>query len=548
MPDLSLVLALVLGSTLAPTANKPGLQPTQGQPQPQATQGGSASPQLEPASSSKPKLEKQSDHPPVEVGHAHGAPTVPEQFPPAGPPRLLDSALFDGGFANIDRGVLLSFGAAGRRYEVWEVQKNVAMDHALVLAFDAAGQELWRTKFQWASGEAWGKPLASTVDVAGDFYFMYVTAVSSSRYKWRIVKVTRAGAVAWQKTLYTTTWGKEPTFMAPHPQGGVALLSACNGQVRDLYTARISGAGDLLWESKYDVAGENNFPNALAVAGDGSIYIVGDDDGGMRVRKYAADGAIRWTSDFAAPSQYAKPKGRHAFFAPDGDLVVAGSTYNGGGDDFVFVRRYARGSGDLRLNFTAKLGPQEGKLSDGGLRGVYATVGGDGAVYFAWDDTDQLDSQWWLRRVTIPLGPADSGLDGVHTLGKVGQAKLAEPLLLGGGQVSWTKTFSGDAAMNVERLVWFPNGAIGVLGRGKRKLGNDWRGETRVRAVSPTGGDFGQARFGSPGDFHNEPIASALGPEAILHVLGWQYWHGDGWNDEDVLRLRFQLKYQPPPN
>ena len=98
------------------------------------------------------------------MGPAAGA----EAYPVIGPPKLLSSEILDGGFNNIDEGVLVSFGAGGRRYEVWEVQKNVAMNHALVLAFDAAGQELWRTKFTWDATDTWWKPLGSTVDAAGD--------------------------------------------------------------------------------------------------------------------------------------------------------------------------------------------------------------------------------------------------------------------------------------------------------------------------------------------------------------------------------------------
>ncbi|MDC0675510.1 hypothetical protein [Nannocystis radixulma] len=450
---------------------------------------------------------------------------VAEDHPPPGPPQFLSSRMYDGGFNSIDKGVLMNFTPSGGRYEVWEVQKNVAMDHALILSLGPNGAEDWRVKFQWAANESWWEPLGSTLDAAGNFYFMYITNKSGSSYKWRIVKVSKTGTIAWQKTLYTTTWGKEPTFMAAHPDGGVVVLSSCNGQVRDLYTARISGGGDLLWEKKYDVDGLNNFPNALAVAADGGIYVVGDDDMGMHVRKYGADGSHRWTSNFLRKNQYERPKGRHAFLAPNGDLVVAGSARGGNDPDWLFVNRYAAVGGNLLKSFVSPLAADEGHLGDGGLRGVYALRGGDSAIYFAWDDDDKLDSQWWLRRVTFPLGSGG-----------------AEP------QVSWTRNFTGDKAMNVERLVWFPNGAIGVLGRGKRMIGNDYRSETRVRSVSMTGTDFGQAKYSSPGDFNNEPVASGIGREAILHVLGWQYWSGDGWNDENVMRLRFQLKYTPPPN
>jgi len=64
----------------------------------------------------------------------------------------------------------------------------------------------------------------------------------------------------------------------------------------------------------------------------------------------------------------------------------------------------------------------------------------------------------------------------------------------------------------------------------------------RPRAVTPAGVDLGMVKFSSGGDFNDEPLAFGLGPVATVHMLGWQGWSGDGWNDENVMRLRFQLR------
>lgn len=493
-------------------------------------------------SAAKPKPQAK----PESQAQAQPAAASPTAVLALGPPRLLDIEIRDGGYKNIDEGVLLSFTPQGRRYEVWEVQKNVAFDHALVLAYDPAGQELWRTRFKWEPGDAWGNALASTVDEAGDFYFMYITMGGGSSYKWRLVKVKQSGAIAWQKTLYTTSWGQEPTFMAAHPQGGIVILSAAHGQVRDLYTARVSSAGEVTWEKKFDVDGDNQFPGALVVAGDGSIYVVGDDKG-TRVRKYAANGLVKWTKDYPGATQYERPKGRHAYLDAAGDLVVVGSTYAGGNeDDWYFIAKYGP-DGDALLNFVQSVGPDV-KLTDHGLKGVYAVEGPDGAVYLAWDHDDALDSAWTLTRVQLPvraIGPDDAG-EGAIVMAKPLAKLVKKPgmtALPQGPVVSWTKTFGGDAAMSVERLLWVPNGAVGVLGRGKRELaGHDYRADTRLRALTPAGVDLGMAKFASAGDFNNEPSAAAIGPGAAVHVLGWQYWSGDGWNDENVMRLRFALR------
>lgn len=456
---------------------------------------------------------------------------LPVLLPAPGPPKLVSTEIIDGGFTSIDEGVLVAFGPQGRRYEVWEVHQGISVKHALVLAFDAAGTELWRTKYTWKPGEPWLGHLAATVDAAGDFYFMYITMPVGDVYRWRVAKVTADGALAWDKTLYSTTWGQERSFLAPHPQGGIVVQSTCQGAVRDMYTARLSSAGDLLWEKKLDFDGHNQSSSGVAVAADGSIYAVGQDES-ARVRKYTADGAIAWTSSYERSTTHEHISARHAFIDRDGNLVVVGTTYAGGNpEDWYFVRKYSP-SGALLRDFVGKIG-QATKLTENGLQGVYATHAPDDSVYIAWDHDNRLDSDWSLVHIHVPADASQRAVNvNVPALNRLDQPR-----------VMWTKEFTGDAAMSVDELVWIPNGALAVLGSGKRMLqGYDYRSDTRLRAVMPDGVDLGMARFGSTGDFHNEPTAIAVSPTGIAHVLGWQYWSGDGWNDENVMRLRFSVR------
>jgi hypothetical protein len=134
--------------------------------------------------------------------------------------------------------VLVAFGPQGRRYEVWGVHQGVSVKHALVLAFDAAGAELWRSKYTWKPAEPWLGHLAATVDAAGDLYFMYITMPVGDVYRWRVAKVTAAGVLAWDKTLYSSTWG---TIRRAHaPDDSVYLAwDHDNSLVSDWSLARI---------------------------------------------------------------------------------------------------------------------------------------------------------------------------------------------------------------------------------------------------------------------------------------------------------------------
>ncbi len=457
-----------------------------------------------------------------------------------GAPEIRKTEILDGGYDNIDKGVLVTFAKNGRRYEVWEVHPSVATTNALVLAFDAAGNELWRTKLEPSGADRWSQPLAITTDVDNNVWLMYLG--SSSHRPWRVVKVDADGTIAVTKTLYTTTWEQERTFMAAHPQGGVVVHAVCDGgaTARDLYTARIAANGDVLWERKYDVGEQNQYAGGLAVAADGSIYAVGDDkqDAGaavpsaVRIRKYRADGSVAWTKSFDATTQYERPIARDVFIDSEGDLMIAGSTYAGGSkDDWYFVLKYDAQGQRLR-RFAIPV--EDDKLTEYGLQGVYATHAPDDSVYIAWDHGHELDSGWTLVRVRVPgEDPPRPGAG--KGAAKPSRAGTSEP-----PKVEWTKTFTGDAAMNVERLVWFPQGGVGVLGRGKRVVdasSHAYRQDTRLRLVRASGVDEGMVRSKGTGNFHHEPTTIAVSKSGLAFVLGWRWWNEDGWNDENVLRL-----------
>ncbi len=489
----------------------------------------------------KPTVQPAANAPHVQPG----ATQAPILLGAPGKPKLEKSELKDGGFDNIDEGVFVGFTPQGRRYELWEVQKDVHMDHVEVLAFGPDGSELWREDLTWPSGESWSRLLTAGFDGEQNLYVFYYT---NGDHHWRLVKVSSAGAVEWAKTLYTTSWDPEPAFIQPHPAGGIVLHSASNGAVRDLYTARIAADGTVLWEHEFDVAGANQYPGGLAVAADGSVYAVGHDtlspqDGksAVRIRKYAADGSVLWTRAMEAATQYEHPIARHVFLDSKGDLVVAGSTYAGGNDqDWIFAVKY-KPSGTRARRLAHRIGNTP-KLVDYGLQGVTATHAPDDSIFIAWDFDQHLDTKWSVAMLRIPGEDPPRRQAGRAEQGAV---QPAQPVVTEVPRVLWTKTFEAEAAMSVQMLRWFPQGALGVFGEGKRKLdanGNDYRSSTRMRALLPDGSDLGGAGFESTGEFHNELDAVAIDAGGTAFVLGWQWWNGDGWNDEDVMRLRFTAR------
>jgi len=117
----------------------------------------------------------------------------------------------------------------------------------------------------------------------------------------------------------------------------------------DIYVIKYQQNGTLAWSAApFDGNGGNDYPNAVAVAADGSVYVAGYSEtaGGsgsykLFVAKYnGGTGALIW-ADVYSPQTGGNNRANSAAVDAAGDLYVTGYATNGAGDRDLFTIKYS---------------------------------------------------------------------------------------------------------------------------------------------------------------------------------------------------------------
>jgi uncharacterized delta-60 repeat protein len=249
---------------------------------------------------------------------------------------------------------------------------------ALLVKFDPNGALLWQ--------RTWGGTLGETalgVATSGDGASVYIIGQTLSFGAGNIdaflVKFDASGNLVWQRT-----WG------GPINETGQAVAVAGDGSVyvagdgnsffgNDAILLKFAADGTLIWQRDWRAAtGQNDESAALGVATapDGSIYmtgralIAGSGQNGALV-KFTPDGSVVWERTWGSGLDAALG----VTVAPDGTMVMTGNTGfgSGGGDAFV-------------VRFLATTGRAIDAATWGGVdneSGESIAVASDGSVYVA---------------------------------------------------------------------------------------------------------------------------------------------------------------------
>lgn len=246
-----------------------------------------------------------------------------------------------------------------------------------VVSYDKDGVERWTATYN--SGVA-DRPYGIAADYEGAAYIAGY-AKSGSNEDLTIMKFDAAGQQQWLKTM--DAGGNESVEeIVIGPSGDLLLTVTSNaGSNSDFVTASYSPSGDQLWMARYD-SGRSDRPYDLEIDGEGNVFVAGYSGGGNTpddavLVAYTPQGALRWVSTYDGGSQ------DHLFAVgvkPDGNLVVAGQTYNGTDYDY------------LTIGFTASGERSWVATYDGGVESVgtgdlghLLTIGPDGSSYIVGD-------------------------------------------------------------------------------------------------------------------------------------------------------------------
>ena len=170
---------------------------------------------------------------------------------------------------------------------------------------------------------------AEAVAVApdGGFYLTGTTTLPAGGEELFLIKIAADGSLVWQRSWNGTPHGLyEGNDVAVAADGSVYVtgLFAPNGtQAGDVLLLKFSPNGALIWQRTWD-SGNTETGEALAVAGDGSIYVSGGSNslaelGPLVLLRFAPDGTLLWQrtwSDVASGDALA--------IGPNGNIHVAG--------------------------------------------------------------------------------------------------------------------------------------------------------------------------------------------------------------------------------
>ncbi|MEI6949683.1 SBBP repeat-containing protein [Paraflavisolibacter sp. H34] len=260
------------------------------------------------------------------------------------------------GPANIsDEAIDLAADAAGNVYVTgYSKGANYTAEYATI-KYNAAGVQQWAAKYNSSSlGFSFNMPSALSMDASGNVYVTGLSAVDDYLYSgdFATVKYNNAGVQQWVKRYNGPgNWYDAADALAVDGNGNVYVAgdSWGTGTGNDYATLKYNAAGTQLWAKRESGTG-NGKENAAAIAGDasGNVWVTGS--GSLKNDKYNepaadyltiwynADGSRKWEKRYNGP---ADDDDQATALAADasGNVYVTGLSYGSAtGYDYATIK------------------------------------------------------------------------------------------------------------------------------------------------------------------------------------------------------------------
>jgi hypothetical protein len=218
-------------------------------------------------------------------------------------------------------------------YVVGQSQQNGEASSAVTVKYNASGIEQWCSVFE---GSGPGADAWTDITIAADGV-VYVTGSSAGALGGLdlvTMKYDGDGMEQWAAYYNGPVNGEDgATSIATDSDGNVYVTgySEGSGSGLDYVTLKYDRSGNQIWTARYDgLAGGEDRANAMAVAGDGSVFITGCSAGigtGLDYATvgYTPEGIEQWVTRYDGPGN-AYDEARALALDDSGNVIVTGSS------------------------------------------------------------------------------------------------------------------------------------------------------------------------------------------------------------------------------
>jgi uncharacterized delta-60 repeat protein len=244
------------------------------------------------------------------------------KYNPAG--EVLGQVTYDGGFWDtvIDNGLFIDPDDGLTYIYVFAqvTDSNVDPNYALI-KYNADLVEQWVRTYVYVQGDAY--PSAFAVDSNGNAYLTGRSETAAGFMAYATVKFDKNGEEVWDIGYDLDGQGDEAKAIAVDNDGNVYVTGVASYRgpwntnthsyiiMTDCVTVKYNADGDQQWEAQYDLSGDYESCEDIAVDSQGNVYVAGDGntdvdyDRDFFTIKYNATGVEQWVNQWDGGSNYA---------------------------------------------------------------------------------------------------------------------------------------------------------------------------------------------------------------------------------------------------
>jgi hypothetical protein len=292
----------------------------------------------------------------------------------------------------------------------WHGNEYVGQFDYATVAYSSLGAPLWTNLYN-GPGDGSDSGTALAVDGSGNVFVTGNSLGTNGYSDYATIKYSGDGVALWTNRYHGPGTGNDTAVALAVDVGGNVFVTGnslgTNGY-SDYATIKYSGGGVPLWTNRYQGPPDwEDHPSALAVDGNGNVFVTGYSQGSSSYYDYAtvaysATGVLLWTNRHHGPG-YQDDQALALAVDTDGDVFVTGMSHS----DYATIK-YSGAGVPLWTNGYNGSGVATAIAVDGSGN-VFVTGyswGGGGAAY-ATIKYSGAGLPLWTNRYHGPVGPGN---------------------------------------------------------------------------------------------------------------------------------------------